>query len=78
MTGFERASTKTLRVIQGNLRRGLDEIAQRIADGTFHTIGTKGAAPPSQAGQLTLALLDGVDDELSRRENIHLTNGDTA
>ncbi|MFY1595583.1 hypothetical protein [Micromonospora sp. WMMD737] len=67
MTGFEQASTATLLTIRGNLRRGLDEVATALDAGTFHRVGPKGAAPPSQAGQLTLSLLDGVDGELSRR-----------
>lgn len=67
MSGFEGTSTETLTVIAGNLRRGLDVVADRIAAGTFHTVGAKGAAPPSQSGQLTLALLDGVQAELARR-----------
>lgn len=67
MTGFEQASTATLAAIAGNLRRGLDEVAARIAAGTFDTVGPKGSAPPSQSGQLTLALLDGVEAELATR-----------
>jgi len=67
VTGFETASTGTLTVIAANLRRGLDVVAERIADGTFHAVGPKGAAPPAQSGQLTLALLNGVQDELERR-----------
>lgn len=74
MSGFETASTETLRVIAGNLRRGLDVIAQRLADGTFHTVGPKGAAPPAQAGHLTLALLDGVTAELARRDQTVIAN----
>ncbi|MEU3452302.1 hypothetical protein ABZ671_01640 [Micromonospora sp. NPDC006766] len=68
MSGLEAASTATLRVIAGNLRHGLDVVAARIAAGTFHEVGPKGAAPPAQSGQLTLALLDGVAAELTRRE----------
>lgn len=67
MTGFEGASTATLTVVAANLRRGLDEVAGRITAGTFHTVGAKGAAPPSQSGQLTLALLTGVEAELAAR-----------
>lgn len=67
VTGFEQAPTETLTVIAGNLRSGLAVVADRIAAGTFHTVGAKGSAPPSQSGQLTLALLDGVQAELARR-----------
>lgn len=67
MSGFEGTSTETLTVIADNLRRGLDVIAGRLAAGTFHTVGVKGAAPPSQSGQLTLALLDGITAELAHR-----------
>lgn len=71
MTGFEQASTETLTVIAGNLHRGLDVVAERIAAGTFHTVGPKGSAPPAQSGHLTLALLDGVQAELARRQHPH-------
>lgn len=67
MTGFEDASTATLTTIRTNLLAGLDRVAASIADGTFHDVGPKGAAPPAQSGHLTLALLAGVTDELERR-----------
>ncbi|PZG16478.1 hypothetical protein C1I95_17370 [Micromonospora craterilacus] len=67
MNGFEGASTETLNTIATNLRRGLDVVADRLAAGTFHQVGPKGAAPPSQSGQLTLALLAGVEAELASR-----------
>ena len=67
MTGFEQASTATLMTIRSNLLSGLDAVAATLADGTFTTVGIKGTAPPSQSGQLTLALLAGVDAELARR-----------
>lgn len=67
MTGFEAASTETLTVIAANLRNGLDLVAARIAAGTFHQVGPKGAAPPAQSGQLTLALFEQVVAELGRR-----------
>lgn len=69
--GFEQTSTATLTTIAANLRRGLDVIADTLAEGTFNTVGPKGAAPPAQAGQLTLALLDGVQAELARRSTTH-------
>lgn len=67
MTGFESASTSALRAIRLNLLGGLDVVAEHLAAGTFHTCGPKGAAPPSQSGRLTLALLDGVTTELAAR-----------
>jgi hypothetical protein len=67
VTGFEQASIETLTVIRDNLVRGLDEVAAALADGTFETVGPKGAAPPSQSGQTTLALLAGIDAELESR-----------
>lgn len=67
MTGFESASTVALRAIRRNLLDGLDTVAGHLAAGTFHTCGPKGAAPPSQSGRLTLALLDGVTAELETR-----------
>jgi hypothetical protein len=54
-------------VIRGNLLRGLEQVAAAVADGTFETVGPKGAAPPSQSGQTTLALLAGIDAELGAR-----------
>ncbi|GIM89707.1 hypothetical protein [Paractinoplanes toevensis] len=67
MNGFEQATTETLQAIHGNLLGGLEVVAKTIADGTFNTVGPKGAAPPSQSGQTTLWLLDGVEAELERR-----------
>lgn len=67
MTGFEQADTETLLIIRGNLLRGLEKVAATIADGTFETVGPKGAAPPSQSGQTTLALLTGIEAELESR-----------
>jgi hypothetical protein len=67
MNGLEQASTETLTVIRDNLLRGLDRVAETISDGSFETVGPKGAAPPSQSGQTTLALLAGVDAELEAR-----------
>lgn len=67
MDGFANADTATLRTIRGNLLAGLTLVAGTIEAGTFHAVGPKGAAPPSQAGHLTLALLYGVNAELERR-----------
>lgn len=68
MTGFEGASTKTLRTVERNLLRGLDVVAGTLAAGTFETCGPKGSAPPAQSGHLTLALLAGVRSELATRK----------
>lgn len=68
MDGFESASTETLRKIHANLLRGLTEVAKTIDNGTFSDVGQKGAAPPSQSGQLTLVLLLKIEAELERRK----------
>lgn len=68
MDDFERASTKTLRGIRCNLLGGLDKVARSLDAGTFHDVGPKGAAPPAQSGQLTLALLHQVERELRSRD----------
>lgn len=65
--GFTAASTSTLHTIRANLLAGLDRVADHIEAGTFHTVGPKGSAPPSQSGQTTLALLRRLDAELERR-----------
>ena len=57
--GFAAAPTETLRLIRGNLLAGLDRVAATIEAGTFHDVGPKGAAPPAESGNLTLALLRG-------------------
>lgn len=68
-TGFAAASTATLLAVQGNLRHGLDLVADHLTAGTFHIIPEGKASPPSQSGQLTLALLRGVDAELATRQD---------
>lgn len=68
MNGFEGASTTALTTLRANLLEGLDAVAGHLAAGTFHTCGPKGAAPPSQSGRLTLALLAGVTAELATRD----------
>lgn len=65
--GVERASDETLLAIRSNLLQGLDLIAASLKAGTFHKVGKKGAAPPSQAGQLTLGMLVSVNNELVAR-----------
>jgi hypothetical protein len=66
---FEAASTPTLTVIRANLLAGLDLVAGHIEAGTFTTIQPGKASPPSQSGQLTLALLAGVEAELAARKD---------
>jgi hypothetical protein len=63
--------TSTLLIVRENLLRGLDVIADHLDAGTFDVQPKPGACPPSQAGQLTLTLLNGIDAELARR------NGDS-
>lgn len=64
---FTNTSTKTLLTTWKNLKKGLEEVNKTINDGTFNTVGQKGAAPPSQAGQTTLWFAIAVDNELNRR-----------
>jgi hypothetical protein len=68
VSGFEHYDTATLKVVRGNLLAGLDLVAASLCDDTFHTVGPKGSAPPSQSGNLTLALLVGVEAELATRK----------
>ncbi len=67
---FSSIPTPTLLKTWDNLRKGLDEIAKTIDNNTFHTVGTKGAAPPSQAGQTTLWFAMAVFAELDKRGEI--------
>lgn len=64
---FSSIPTPTLLATWENLRKGLDEVNKSLQNGTFHKVGPKGAAPPSQSGQLTLAFALAVHAELSRR-----------
>lgn len=64
---FTNTSDDTLLKIWKNLKGGLNEVNKTIQNGTFHKVGTKGAAPPSQAGQTTLWFAMAVDNELTRR-----------
>jgi hypothetical protein len=73
VNGFQSVSAETLNLIRGNLRAGLDRVAESLTDGTFHTCGPKGSAPPAQSGRLTLALLDSLDAELASREQTTTT-----
>jgi hypothetical protein len=61
-------STETLLALWENAKGGLSKVSKEIDNGTFHTApDTKGAAPPSQSGQLILWLAMGIDIELTRR-----------
>lgn len=64
---FNQYSDETLLSTRSSLLDGLEKVGQRLADGTFHVVGQKGAAPPSQSGQLTLALLVEVNAVLVNR-----------
>jgi hypothetical protein len=65
---FTKVPTPTLLKTWENLKKGLDEVAKTIDNGTFHKAGPKGASPPSQAGQTTLWFAKAVFAELVRRE----------
>ncbi len=64
---FTKTSTPTLLKTWENLKKGLDEIAKTIDNGTFHKAGPKGASPPSQAGQTTIWFAKAVYAELDKR-----------
>lgn len=66
-TGFENAKTKTLLTLRENLLQGLSIVAGHLFVGTFEVSPKEGAAPPSQAGTLTLNLLLVLEDELESR-----------
>jgi nucleoside-diphosphate-sugar epimerase len=65
--GFAGASTASLLLTRGRLLEGLERVAESLHDGSFHAVGPKGEAPPSQSGQLTLGLLVRCDEELAYR-----------
>lgn len=67
MSGFAEASTEDLLVIQENLFAGLALVAKHLEAGTFKVAAKDGAAPPDQAGTLTLSLLLELEDELEGR-----------
>jgi len=73
VSGFENAATDVLLITRGRLLQGLDRVAAHVADGTFHTVGPKGEAPPSQSGQLTRIFLEEIDTELARRRPADLS-----
>ena len=61
------ASNGTLLILRDNLLVGLDRVSASLEDGTFHKIGKKGEAPPSQSGTLTLGMLVSVNNTLVAR-----------
>lgn len=68
---FSKSDTKTLLKTWTNLKKGLDEVDKSLKKGTFKTVGQKGAAPPSQSGQITLWFALAVDTELTKRGVAH-------
>lgn len=66
-TGFGATPTAILLAVQDNLVAGMGQVVASLNDGTFIQCGPKGAAPPAESGQLTLALLDGIRRELAGR-----------
>jgi hypothetical protein len=64
---FTNTPTPTLLMTWKNLKKGLDKVDKSIKDGSFNTVGHKGAAPPLQAGQTTLWFAIAVDRELTAR-----------
>ena len=69
VTGFEKYPTGILLGLRENLLQGLERVAHTIENGTFHTIGEKGSSP-AQAGCLTLALLNRVQETLDTRSDL--------
>ena len=70
MSGFGQYDIATLETIRDNLLRGIEQVGKAIDNGTFHRVGSKGEAPPSQSGQLTLILLTAIEEELESRGNL--------
>ena len=64
---FKTYSDSVLLSTRNSLLEGLELVGERISAGTFHKVGPKGQAPPSQSGQLTLALLVEVNAVLVER-----------
>lgn len=60
-------SNSVLLSTRNSLLEGLECVGAHISAGTFHKVGEKGKAPPSQSGALTLALLVEVNHELVNR-----------
>lgn len=68
--GFSRATAETLRIIRGNLLKGLDKVTEHLDNGTLHVVGNKRASSPAEAGRITLGLLGQIDKELRKREDL--------
>ena len=68
---FTDTKTETLLKTWNNLKKGLDLVSDSLKDGSFHTVGDKGAAPPSESGQTTLWFALAVDAELTKRNVKH-------
>lgn len=68
---FTNTSTKDLKVLWKNLKKGLDKVSESLDDGTFHNVGPKGEASPAQSGQMTLWFAMAVDTELTKRKIKH-------
>lgn len=64
---FSKTKTETLLKTWKNLKQGLTKVDDSLKKGTFNTVGSKGAAPPSQSGQTTLWFALAVDQELTKR-----------
>lgn len=64
---FKKYSDSVLLSTRNSLLEGLERVGASISAGTFHEVGLKGQAPPSQSGQMTLALLVEVNHELVNR-----------
>lgn len=64
---FTNTPTKDLLAVWKKLKGGLDKVSDSLEKGTFHKVGPKGEAPPSQSGQTTLWFAVAVDNELTRR-----------
>jgi len=64
---FTNTKTDVLLKTWKNLKKGLDKVSDSLEDGSFHTVGHKGAAPPSESGQTTLWFAMAVDQELTKR-----------
>lgn len=64
---FSKTETRVLLKTWSNLKEGLDKVDKSLRDGSFHTSGEKGAAPPSQSGQTTLWFALAVSAELTKR-----------
>ncbi len=65
---FTQTETEILLLLWENVKGGLSKVAEHIENGTFHTPpDTKGACPPSQAGQMVMWFAIAIDAELTKR-----------